>query len=227
MSVAENLLEVRRRIADAAARAGTDPERIALVAVTKTVDVQAIQEAIQAGVTDIGENYVQDAVLKYGVMGRAVRWHMIGHLQTNKVRHAVPIFDLIQSVDSIHLAEEIGRRSLALGKHTGILVEVNISGEASRFGVQPADVLAFCEAAAGIESVALKGLMGMAPFVDEPSVIRRSFVTLRGLWDRLPREHRTWLSIGMTADFEVAIEEGSNMVRIGTAIFGPREQRPS
>jgi len=222
MSVAENLLEVRRRVADAATRAGTDPERIALVAVTKTVDVQAIREAVQAGVTDIGENYVQDAVRKFQAIGRAVRWHMIGHLQTNKVRYVVPIFDLIQSVDSVHLATEIGKRSLALGKLTEVLVEVNISGEASKFGVQPGDALASCEAVAGIDGIALSGLMGMAPFVDDTSVIRKSFSMLRGLWERLPAEHGKWLSMGMTADFEIAIEEGSNMVRIGTAIFGPR-----
>jgi len=222
MSVAENLLEVRKRIAEAATRAGTDPERIALVAVTKMVDVPAIREAIQAGVMDIGENYVQDAVRKFEAIGRAVRWHMIGHLQTNKVRHAAPIFDLIQSVDSLHLAREIGKRALALGKQAEVLVEVNISGEASRFGVQPADALAFYEEVAGIDGVAPRGLMGMAPFVDDPSFIRRSFAMLRGLWERLPAEHGNWLSMGMTADFEIAIEEGSNMVRIGTAIFGPQ-----
>ena len=222
MSIAENLSRVRERISAAAARSGTDPESISLVAVTKTVDVPRIQEAIQAGVTDIGENYVQDSVVKFETIGRAVRWHMIGHLQVNKVRHALPIFDLIQSVDSINLAKEIGRRSLALGKVSRMLVEVNISGEATKFGVQPVDTLAFCEAVAGVEGVELAGLMGIAPFVDDPSAIRRSFANLKALWDRLPAEHRKWLSMGMTSDFEIAIEEGSNMVRIGTAIFGPR-----
>jgi len=222
MSIAENLLKVRERIAEAASRAGTDPAGIALVAVTKTVDVPAIREAIQAGVTDIGENYVQDVVRKFEVVGRAVRWHMIGHLQTNKVRHAVPIFDLIQSVDSIPLAKEIGRRSTAIGKVSQVLVEVNISGEAAKFGVQPQDTAAFCDTLADVEGIELAGLMGIAPFVDDPSAIRRSFVRLRTLWDGLPAEQRKRLSMGMTSDFEIAIEEGSNMVRIGTAIFGPR-----
>ena len=222
MSVAENLLKVRQRIASAAARAGTDPQSIVLIAVTKTVDVPIIQEAIRAGVTDIGENYVQDAARKFEEIGRAVRWHLIGHLQSNKVRQAVPVFDLIQSVDSISLAQEIGRRSLTVEKVSQVLVEVNISGEASKFGVQPGDALAFCEAVAGIEGVELAGLMGIAPFVDDSTVIRRSFAELKDLWDRLPSEHRKWLSMGMTSDFEIAVEEGANMVRIGTAIFGPR-----
>lgn len=223
MPIAENLSTVRERIANAAARAGTDPNRIALVAVTKTVDVPAIQEAIRAGVMDIGENYVQDSVRKFEAVGRAVRWHMIGHLQRNKVRHAVSVFDLIQSVDSLSLAAEIGKRSVALGKSSPVLVEVKIAGEASKFGVPPGDALALCDAVAQTDGVELAGLMGMAPFVDEPALVRRSFAGLKGLWDRLPAAYRTWLSMGMTADFEIAIEEGSNMVRIGTAIFGSRE----
>ena len=222
MSIAENLLEVRERMASAAERAGTDLDGITLVAVTKTVDVAQIQEGIQAGVTDIGENYVQDAARKLEIVGRNTRWHMIGHLQTNKVRHAVPIFDLIQSVDSIQLAREIGKRSLAIGKVSEVLVEVNISGETSKFGVSPGDTVGICETVADVEGLELVGLMGIAPFVDDPSVIRRSFAMLKARWDELPAEHRKWLSMGMTSDFEIAIEEGSNMVRIGTAIFGPR-----
>lgn len=222
MSIADNLARVRERIAAAAARAGTDEEEIALIAVTKTVDVPRIQEAIQAGVTDIGENYVQDSARKFEVIGKSVRWHMIGHLQTNKVRLAVPIFDLIQTVDGIGLAREIGKRSTAIGKYTEVLAEVNISGEASKFGVQPDKALALCESVAMIEGVELRGLMGIAPFVTDEEVIRRSFKLLKGLWDRLPNVHQGWLSMGMSSDFEIAIEEGSNMVRIGTAIFGER-----
>lgn len=222
MSITENVSRVRERITAAAARVGTDPKRITLVAVTKTVNIPAIREAVQAGVTDIGENYVQEATRKFDEIGKAVRWHMIGHLQTNKVRQAVPVFDLIQSVDSKSLAEEIGKRSLYIEKVSKVLVEVNISDEASKSGVRPEDTLALCEAVAGIGKVKLVGLMGIAPFVDDTSVIRRSFAGLKALWDKLPAENREWLSMGMTADFEAAIEEGSNMVRIGTAIFGPR-----
>lgn len=222
MSIADNLQKVHERIANAAAKAGADPSGITLVAVTKTVDIPVIQEAIQAGITDIGENYIQDAVRKFETIGKAVRWHMIGHLQTNKLRQAVPVFDLIQSVDSISLADEIGKRSTALGKATQVLVEVNISDEESKFGVRPEDAFGLCDQIAGIEGVELVGLMGIAPFVDDPAAIRRSFALLRGLWDKLPNEHRKWLSMGMSSDFEMAIEEGSNMVRVGTAIFGPR-----
>ncbi len=222
MSIAENLQRVWQRIADAASKAGRNPSDITLVAVTKTVGVERIQEAIQAGVFDIGENYLQDALSKHTVIGPAVRWHMIGHLQTNKVKQAVQIFDLIQSVDSMSLAQEIGKRSSALGKSTQILVEVNISGEDSKFGVKPEDALALCDKVTSIEGADLCGLMGIAPFVDDQDAIRRSFALLRGLWEKLPDEHRKWLSMGMSSDFEMAIEEGSNMVRVGTAIFGPR-----
>ena len=223
MSIADNLSRVRERISAAAARAGTDEDEIALIAVTKTVDVPRILEAVEAGVTDIGENYVQDSVRKFEIIGKSVpRWHMIGHLQTNKVRQAVPIFYSIQTVDSIGLAKEIGKRSTAIGKCTEVLVEVNISGEASKFGVQPEQALALCESASLIEGVELRGLMGIAPFVQDEAAIRRSFRLLKGLWDRLPNANQWWLSMGMSSDFEIAIEEGSNMVRIGTAIFGER-----
>lgn len=222
MSIAENVQRVRQSISEAAQQAGRDPNSIRLVAVTKTVDVPRIQEAICAGITDIGENYIQEAICKFASIGRSVRWHMIGHLQTNKVRHAVPIFDLIQSVDSTHLAKEIGKRSLALGKTTEVLVEVNISGEESKYGVSPPSVLDLCGEVAGVEGVSLSGLMGIAPFTDNEAEIRKSFVMLRNLWEKLPAVHRKWLSMGMTSDFRIAIEEGSNMVRIGTAIFGPR-----
>jgi len=222
MSIAENLQRVRARIADAASKAGKRPDEITLVAVTKTVDVAEIREAIEAGVTEIGENYVQDSARKFEDIGKTVRWHMIGHLQTNKARIAVPVFDLIQSVDSIDLAMEIGKRSVSIGKTTDVLIEVDISGEATKFGVQPADVPALCDSIAEIEGVALKGLMGIAPFTDDAAAVQRSFAGLREAWERLPAENRVWLSMGMTGDFEAAIEEGSNMVRIGTAIFGPR-----
>lgn len=222
MSISENLQKVRERISAAAGRAGVDPAGICLVAVTKTVDADLIQEAIQAGVTDIGENYVQDSVRKFDIMGNAVRWHMIGHLQTNKVKQAVPIFDLIQSVDSVGLARQIGKRSTAIGKVMDILVEVNVSGEQSKFGVGCCKALELCDELSGIEGVQLAGLMGIAPFVDDESAIRKSFARLKELWDKLPNEQRKWLSMGMSADYEAAIEEGSNMVRVGTAIFGPR-----
>lgn len=222
MSIAENLSKVRERISSAAALSGREPDSVTLIAVTKTVDVAKIREAIDAGVTDIGENYMQDAAEKFDILGNVVKWHMIGHLQSNKARQAVRMFDLIQSVDSASLAQEIGKRSLALGKTASVLIEVNISGEASKFGVHPDDVSAVSEAVASVEGVKLEGLMGIAPFVNDEASIRKSFAKLKTLWDGLPAENRKWLSMGMTSDFEIAIEEGSNMVRVGTAIFGSR-----
>jgi len=222
MSIAENISLVRERIAGAAALVGRNTGDITLIAVTKTVGVERIREAIDAGITDIGENYLQPAAEKFDELDREVRWHMIGHLQTNKVKQSLPIFDMIHSVDSISLAREIGKRSAALGKVTDVLVEVNISGEESKFGVQAGDVEALCEGIVQIEGVNLQGLMGIAPFTSDLGAVRGSFALLRSLWDNLPGENRIWLSMGMTSDFEIAIEEGSNMLRIGTAIFGPR-----
>jgi len=222
VSIADNLLRIRELIACAAEKSGRNPGSIKLVAVTKTVDAARIQEAIEAGVTDIGENYIQDSIEKFDIIGRSVKWHMIGHLQSNKAKQAVEIFDLVQSVDSVHLASEIGKRSLTLGKTTSVLVEVNISGEESKFGVSPEDVAQLCEELYSISGVRVEGLMGIAPFVQDKDAIRKSFAQLRELWERLPLENRIWLSMGMTSDYEIAIEEGSNMVRIGTAIFGAR-----
>lgn len=222
MPIAENLDRIREGIDSAALRAGRKPDEVTLVAVTKTVGAEAIREAIEAGVTDIGENYVQDSVAKFDEIGCAVRWHMIGHLQTNKVRAAVPVFDVIQSVDSVHLAEEIAKRSSAIGKTSQILVEVNISGEESKTGVEPDGAMELCSRVREIPGIQLIGLMGIAPFVDDQALIRASFAGLRAIWDRLPEPNRMHLSMGMTSDFEIAIEEGSTMVRIGTAIFGPR-----
>lgn len=227
MSIAENIEKVRRRIEAAAVRSGRDPESILLIAVTKTVGEEKIREAIEAGITDVGENYVQDSIAKFDAIGDAVRWHMIGHLQSNKARQAVPIFDLIQSVDSISLAQEIGKRSTALGKVTRVLVEVNISAEESKTGVEPSLALSLCREVSQVEGIALEGLMGIAPFVDDEGAIRAAFSGLKGMWDQLPAENRKWLSMGMTSDFEIAIEEGSNMVRVGTAIFGQRTRPQS
>ena len=190
---------------------------------TKKVEVSRILEAISAGATELGENYVQEAVAKWQAIGSAgVRWHFIGHLQKNKVKQAVKVFDLIQSVDSLPLAQEIGKRALDQGRIMDVLIEVRISGEETKHGVSPEDALAFAQEVAQVEGIKLQGFMGMAPFVVNPEEARPFFARLKQLWDKLPLEQRQWLSMGMSHDFEVAIEEGSNMVRIGTAILGPR-----
>lgn len=221
-SIAENLRSVEERIDSAARKSGRRREQIRLVAVTKTRSVDEIREAIACGATDIGENYVQEAGDKYAQIGDVVRWHMIGHLQRNKARHAVEFFSLIHSVDSVELAKEIGRRAEAIGKTIDVLVEVRISGEATKFGVDPEGALSLVDNIVEVSGIRLCGLMGMAPFVENPEDARPHFAKLRQIWEKLPDEQRLYLSMGMTSDFEVAIEEGANMVRIGTAIFGPR-----
>lgn len=222
LDIAENLRAVRERIAAAAKRSGRAETDIVLVAVTKTRGVDEIRAAVACGVTDIGENYVQEAELKYGEIGEIARWHMIGHLQRNKVRRAVEFCSLIHSVDSLELAKEIGRRAEALGKTVDCLIEVQVSGEATKFGIEPDEAIALADRISGVSGIRVRGLMGMAPFLADPEGTRPFFARLRELWDKLPDEQRLYLSMGMTQDFEIAIEEGANMVRIGTAIFGPR-----
>ena len=221
-SIGENLRSVEDRIDKAASKSGRRREDITLVTVTKTRGVDEIREAIACGATDVGENYVQEAEDKFAHIGSAARWHMIGHLQRNKARHAVEFFSLIQSVDSVELAREIGRRAEAIGKRIDVLLEVGISGEATKFGVDPDATLSLVDNIVQVSGIRLCGLMGMAPFLENPEDTRPLFANLRQLWEKLPDEQRLYLSMGMTSDFEVAIEEGSNMVRIGTAIFGPR-----
>ena len=219
-----NLEGVRGRIAAACARVGRKPEEVRLVAVTKSVGPEAIRALQALGVTDIGENRVQEALGKHETLGGSLglRWHMIGHLQTNKVRHALRIFEMIHSVDSVHLAAEIDRRAEVPGLIVPILIEINASGEESKFGVQPAQLSSLLDGILALSHVRVEGLMTMAPFVEDPETVRPVFAALRELAAKarsatgLPMPH---LSMGMTQDFEVAIEEGATMVRIGTALF--------
>ncbi|MGQ9630900.1 MAG: YggS family pyridoxal phosphate-dependent enzyme [bacterium] len=228
-SIEDNLRRVEERIASAAGRAGIDPRDITLVAVTKTVPANTIREALSAGVREIGENRVREAWDKYRDIGRppGVRWHMVGHLQRNKVKRALEIFDLIHSVDSLTLAQEIDSRAGRMGRAVDALIQVNISGEESKFGVPPSKVAHLIESIAKLEWIKVKGLMTIAPYVDDPEKARPVFRDLRRLRDSIaelsyPGVEMRYLSMGMSNDFEVAIEEGANMVRIGTAIFGER-----
>jgi len=221
--LAENLIVIHQRIARAAVRAGRKPDEIRLVAVTKTQPAAVVREAIEAGAREIGENYVQEAEAKLGELGPipATR-HLIGHLQRNKTGKAAALFDVVQSVDSLELARALGRRAEALGKRLEILLEVNISGEASKFGVPPEAALDLAGQVVTVSGLEFKGLMGIGPLSGDERETRRSFQLLARLWEKLPAEHRQVLSMGMTGDFEWAIAEGSTMVRIGTALFGAR-----
>jgi pyridoxal phosphate enzyme (YggS family) len=217
-----NLERVRERVARAAERAGRHAEDVLLVGVSKTVEVARIRAAIAAGLGALGENRVQEARDKIAEIGRGVAWHLVGHLQTNKVRDAIELFDVIHSVDRIDLARELDRRARARGRPVEVLVQVNVGGELSKGGWPPEAVETAVGAVAALAGLKVRGLMTIPPPVERAEDTRAWFRTLRKLAERhgLPE-----LSMGMSSDFEVAVEEGATMVRVGTAIFGPRLPR--
>ncbi len=226
-TIAENLARVRERIEAAANRAGRDPQTIRLVAVTKTVEPERIWEALEAGAKTFGENYIQEAQKKIPLLGPQASWHFIGHLQKNKAKYAVRLFELIHSVDGLDLAEELNRAAQKEGKIQTILLQVDLGGEETKFGAPEETVIEICKKISALEGVRVKGLMTLPPFSDEPEDSRPYFKKLRLLRDRItelkiPRIFMEELSMGISGDFEVAIEEGATFVRVGTAIFGPR-----
>jgi pyridoxal phosphate enzyme (YggS family) len=223
-NIAANIKYINHRIKLAVERSGRKDKSVKLVAVTKTIDVSRIIEAIGAGVTIIGENRVQEARGKFKEIGSGVEWHLIGHLQTNKVKYIFDIFSLIHSVDSLSLAEEIQRRADNRGAKTDILIEVNLSGEDTKFGVQPEKAIGLVKGISSFKNINVRGLMTIPPFSEYPEDSRKYFKMLRILRDDIQKEgiEMKELSMGMSNDFEVAIEEGATMVRIGTAVFGER-----
>lgn len=229
-TIRDNLNRVHERVKRALERSGRCGDRVDIVAVTKKIDTPRIEEAIAAGHGLFGENRVQEAKEKIPhFKGKEIEWHMVGHLQRNKVKTALPLFSLIHSLDSLKLASEISRRAVEAEKIADLLVQVNTSGEGSKFGIPPVDVDRFLEQACDLPSIRIKGLMTIGPFTDDEREVRTSFRILRQLFEgargiRTDNIDMRYLSMGMTADFEIAIEEGSNMIRIGTALFGPREQ---
>jgi pyridoxal phosphate enzyme (YggS family) len=216
--IRDNLAAVRARIADACARSGRDPQTVTLVAVTKVFPADYVEQAIAAGVTDVGENRVQEARDKKPLVTGSARWHLIGHLQSNKAKDAVKLFDVIQTVDSIDLAEKIARAADAAGKRQEVLLQVNVGGEEQKSGAAAADLDSLARAARGLGALDVRGLMTIPP-IGEPEATRRYFRELKSMRDALGLEH---LSMGMTDDFEIAIEEGATIVRVGRAIFGSR-----
>ena len=216
--------EVLQRVAEAARKAGNDPPTV--VAVTKTFPADVILRAAERDILEIGESRAQELKEKYAVVGDRVRWHFIGHLQTNKVRHVVGIARLIHSVDRFGLAEGIARRAVALGATQSVLIEVNIGRDPNKHGADPAQALRLATEVAGLEGVEVAGLMGMAPFLDDPTETRPYFAELRALSEQLVRElpSATEISMGMTRDYAIATEEGATIVRVGEAIFGPRHR---
>jgi len=215
-------------MAGAARRAGRNPEDVVLIAASKGVGVDRLKEGLSAGVRVFGESKVQDALPKLQALGDKAEWHFIGHLQSNKVKYVVGAFTLIHSVDSIELSEEINRRAEKMGIIQDVLLEVNVSGERRKFGVMPDNVITITKAFSKLRHVSLRGFMTVPPYSDNPEEARPYFRMLREIRDNVRHTGSVncgELSMGMSNDFEVAIEEGATMVRIGTALFGTRERK--
>jgi pyridoxal phosphate enzyme (YggS family) len=228
VNIAANINMIKQRIAAAALKCGRDPDSIKLLAVTKTIPTEYIIKAIDAGITMLGENYVQEAKEKITVLGQGAQWHMIGHLQTNKAKYVVNIFDYIHSVDRIELAQELDKRAGLIGRKINILIEVNVSGEKTKNGIPATTAIDLIKVTSKLENLSVRGLMTMAPYSNDPENARPYFCALRNLRDNISRQQipgiqMEELSMGMTDDFEVAIEEGATIVRIGRAIFGERK----
>lgn len=226
-NIRENVAVVEAKIASAAKRAGRNPDDILLLAVSKTKPVEVIREAVDCGLTALGENKVQEIMDKFEPMGKGIHWHLIGHLQTNKVKYIIDKVDMIHSVESLRLAQEIDKRAAAAQVKMDILVEVNMAGEESKFGVRPEDTEAFLRELAKFDNVCVRGLMTVAPFVNDPEENRVYFRKMRELLvdmnaKKIDNISMDVLSMGMTGDYEVAIEEGATIVRVGTGIFGER-----
>ncbi len=225
----QRLEKVKERIRQAAEACGRDSASVQLVAVSKTIAPDRVQEALEAGVTILGENYVQEARDKFQTLVQyPVSWHFIGHLQSNKAKYAVRLFDLIHSVDSLKLARELNKQAAKVDKIQPILIQVNISGEDSKSGIAAEETFDLITAISQLDHLSIKGLMTMPPYFYQPEKVRPFFAALRKLRDqiddrRIPNVSMAELSMGMTGDYEVAIQEGATLVRIGTAIFGERK----
>ena len=220
LDIRANLGRVQEAVARACARAGRSPDHVLLIAVSKTMDVERVRQAVAAGVAALGENRVQEAREKIETLGHPVPWHLIGGLQTNKAKDAARLFDWVQSVDRTELALELDRRAHAAGRVLNVLLQVNVGEEPQKGGVATAELKRLHDAVAALPNLRVRGLMAIPPAAPEAEATRPHFRALRELRDGLGLEH---LSMGMSADYEVAIEEGATMVRVGTAIFGPRE----
>jgi PLP dependent protein len=228
--ISSNIRLIRQRMGVACARCGRDPQSVRLMAVSKTVEPERIRQALDAGVTLLGENYVQEAREKIPAIGHVAEWHMIGHLQTNKVKYVVNLFDWIHSVDRLELARELDKRAGQSNRRLNVLIEVNVSGEESKSGIETTQALQLVRQVSLLPNINLRGLMTMPPYSDNPENSRPYFQALRKLRDDIsaadiPSTHMDELSMGMTDDFEVAIEEGATIIRVGRAIFGNRMNR--
>jgi len=227
-SVLDNLERVREQIARAAAKSSRTADDVELVAITKTHPAEKVREAIEAGQTLFGESRVQEARAKIPELPSSVRWHFVGHLQKNKIRHALPLFEMIHSADSLSLAQEMNRIAEEEGMHPRVLLEINLAGEGSKFGFAPNTLREQMEELLALPRLSILGLMCIPPIAEDAEASRKYFVELRELRDRLQTEFLVdlaQLSMGMTQDYAIAVEEGATLVRVGTAIFGERRAR--
>jgi pyridoxal phosphate enzyme (YggS family) len=227
-NIAENLRSVRTDIADSELRSGRPAGSVELLAVSKTHPPEVIRQAVEAGQLLFGENRVQEAKAKIPALPARLRWHLIGHLQSNKIRQALPLFEMFHGVDSVELLDEIQRIAGDLGLFPRVLLQVNVAGESSKFGFAPEKLLLQVEQVSSADRVQVEGLMTIPPLASNPENSRKYFVRLRQLRDRLEKESRfslPHLSMGMSGDYRIAIEEGATLVRVGTAIFGERRAR--
>ena len=225
LSIAENLERVRKQVAHAVAQAGRASDEIKLVAITKTHPAEKVREAIEAGQTLFGESRIQEARAKIPELPSNMHWHFVGHLQKNKIRHALPLFELFHGVDSLALAQEMDRIASDEGMRPRVLLEINVAGEGSKFGFSPDKLREQMEELLALQRLSILGLMTIPPLADKAEASRKYFIQLRELRDRLQTEFHVdlpQLSMGMTQDFPIAVEEGATLVRVGTAIFGER-----
>ncbi|HQB63434.1 MAG TPA: YggS family pyridoxal phosphate-dependent enzyme [Sedimentibacter sp.] len=231
MSIKENIDSIMKKIDTACKKTGRNPKDITLLAVSKTVESDRAKEAVEAGIKNLGENKVQELVKKYEELKNInVKWHMIGHLQKNKVKYIIDKNILIHSVESLSLAEEINKRAKNSNLTADVLIELNIGEEESKFGINEDNVYDFIRSMEQFENIRVLGLMTVAPFCENPEDVRWVFKTMKNIYSKisimnLRNTEMKYLSMGMTNDFEIAIEEGSNIIRIGTAIFGARKYK--
>jgi len=230
--IGQNIETVRSKVQLAALKSGRTIDDIKIIAVTKTLGVEKITSAIQYGIIDLGENRVQELCDKYPQIALACNWHLIGHLQTNKVKYIVDKVNLIHSLDSIDLAKEIQKKAAGINRVIDVLVQVNVAGEDTKFGIMPEETFVFVKKLTDYPNIKVKGLMTVAPHVQDPEEVRPVFRKLKKIFIDISKENidnitMDFLSMGMSNDYEVAIEEGANIVRIGTAIFGARNFNPA
>lgn len=228
MTLKKNIEHVLARVEDAASISNRELCDIELVAVTKTIDVDIIKEAIDYGILHIGENRVQELIRKYEQIGNVVKWHLIGHLQRNKVKHIIDKVDIIHSLDSYRLAREINKRAKNINRIIKCLLQVNVSGEKTKYGINPKDVEHILREIASLDNVRVVGLMMIAPHVEDVEQVRKYFKALKDIFEKIAKMNlqnveMKYLSMGMSNDFEIAVQEGANIIRIGNSIFGERD----